>query len=112
MTTSGQYLSNFNEWNLLGLRDYATNFGDMGYAYVISRFSLIGAALLWGCVYLLPLQDEAARRFRTFLSAYITLILCVSGTSLFALKTAGVMWFALGAMSMRKPIIQKEGGTS
>jgi putative polymerase len=35
------------------------------------------------------------------MSAYVTLILCVSGTSLFALKTAGVMWFALGAMSMR-----------
>jgi len=102
MTTSGQYLSTFDEWNLLGLRDFATNFGDMGYAYVISRFSLPGAALIWICVYALPLPDETARRFRTFLSAYITLILCVSGTSMFALKTAGVMWFALGALSMRR----------
>jgi len=111
MTTSGQYLSTFNELNLLGLRDYATNFGDMGYAYAISRFSLIGAGLLWACVYMLPLQDETARRFRTFLSAYITLILCVSGTSMFALKTAGVMWFALGAMSMRRAPPPKEGET-
>lgn len=111
MTTSGQYLSTFDEWNLLGLRDYATNFGDMGYAYAISRFSLIGAGLLWACVYMLPLRDETARRFRTFLSAYITLILCVSGTSMFALKTAGVMWFVLGAMSMRWPPPPKEGET-
>jgi len=103
MTVSGQYLLQFNEWNLLGVRDFATNFGDMGYAYVFSRFSLPGAALMWACVYAIPLHDEASRRFRTFMSAYVTLILCVSGTSLFALKTAGVMWFALGALSMRKP---------
>jgi putative polymerase len=104
MTVSGQYLLQFNEWNLLGVRDFATNFGDMGYAYVFSRFSLPGAALMWACVYALPLRDEAARRFRTFMSAYVTLILCVSGTSLFALKTAGLVWFALGALSMRNPV--------
>ncbi len=102
MTVSGQHLSAFDEWNLLGVRDYATSFGDMGYAYLISRFSLLGAALMWVCVFALPLPDEPARRFRTFLSAYTTLILCVSGTSLFALKTAGVMWFVFGAMSMRR----------
>ncbi|MET0333246.1 MAG: polysaccharide polymerase [Rhizobacter sp.] len=102
MTVSGQWLLTFDEMSLLGMRDYATNFGDMGYAYVFSRFSLVGAALMWICVYAIPLRDEPARRFRTFMSAYVTLILCVSGTSLFALKTAGVMWFALGALSMRK----------
>lgn len=100
MTVSGEYLKTFDEWSLLGVRDFATNFGDMGYAYVFSRFSLPGAALMWICVYALPLYSEPARRFRTFMSAYVTLILCVSGTSLFALKTAGLMWFALGALSM------------
>jgi putative polymerase len=108
MTVSGQFLLGFDHMSLLGLRDFATNFGDMGYAYVFSRFSLLGAGLMWVCFYALPLHDETARRFRTFMSAYMTLILCVSGTSLFALKTAGVMWFALGALSMRKPEVQKQ----
>jgi putative polymerase len=103
MTVSGRYLAAFDEMNLLGLRDYATSFGDMGYAYVISRFGIAGVALMWLCVFMLPLHDEAARRFRTAMSAYVTLILCVSGTSLFALKTAGVLWFMFGAMSMLKP---------
>ncbi|MGY4830275.1 polysaccharide polymerase [Sphaerotilaceae bacterium SBD11-9] len=103
MTVSGQYLLGFNELSLLGLRDYATNFGDMGYAYVLSRFGLPGVALMWLCVFMLPLRDEPARRFRTAMSAYVTLILCVSGTSLFALKTAGVLWFVFGAMSMHQP---------
>lgn len=108
MTVSGQFLLGFDHLSLLGLRDFATNFGDMGYAYVFSRFSLIGAGLMWICFYALPLHDETARRFRTFMSAYMTLILCVSGTSLFALKTAGVMWFALGALSMRRPDAERE----
>jgi putative polymerase len=108
MTVSGQFLSGFDHLSLLGLRDFATNFGDMGYAYVFSRFSLLGAAAMWICFYALPLHDETARRFRTFMSAYMTLILCVSGTSLFALKTAGVMWFALGALSMRKTDFERE----
>lgn len=108
MTVSGQVLKTFNEWQLLGVQGYATHFGDMGYAYVFSRFGLPGAALMWACVFLMPLRDESARRFRTFISAYVTLILCVSGTSLFALKTAGVMWFALGVMSMRRPADPQE----
>jgi putative polymerase len=101
VTVSGIYLARFDEWNLLGVKGYATAFGDMGYAYVISRFSLIGAALMWVGLFALPLHNESARRFRTYLSAYATLILCVSGTSLFALKTAGVLWFALGVLSMK-----------
>lgn len=107
MTVSGTFLMAFDEMNLLGVRDFATNFGDMGYAYVFSRFSLPGALLMWVCVYAIPLRDETARRFRTFLSVYVTLILCVSGTSLFALKTAGLMWFVFGVLSMRQPPIQK-----
>jgi putative polymerase len=103
MTVSGRYLLAFDEMNLLGLRDYATAFGDMGYAYVISRFGAPGVALMWLCVFMLPLYDETAKRFRTAMSAYVTLILCVSGTSLFALKTAGVLWFVFGALSMLKP---------
>ncbi len=111
MTVSGRYLLTFDELNLLGLRDFSTNFGDMGYAYVISRFGLLGVALMWLCVFMLPLPNEAARRFRTFLSAYVTLILCVSGTSLFALKTAGVLWFIFGALSMREPTTPKGENT-
>jgi putative polymerase len=112
MTVSGEYLLGFDEMNLLGLRDFATNFGDMGYAYVISRFGLPGIVLMWLCVFMLPLHDEAARRFRTAMSAYVTLILCVSGTSLFALKTAGVLWFLFGAMSMKKPQEQPKEETT
>ncbi|HEX3141779.1 MAG TPA: polysaccharide polymerase, partial [Rhizobacter sp.] len=103
MTMSGRYLLSFDEMNLLGLRGFSTAFGDMGYAYVLSRFGLPGVVLMWLCLFMLPLRDETARRFRTSMSAYVTLILCVSGTSLFALKTAGVLWFVFGAMSMHRP---------
>jgi putative polymerase len=31
----------------------------------------------------------------------MSMILCVSGTSLFALKTAGVLWFLVGCFAAR-----------
>ena len=54
-----------------------------------------------GALFALPMHNEAALRFRTSASIYISLILCISGTSLFALKTAGVLWFIVGTLSTR-----------
>lgn len=101
LTNSGMRLLKFNEWALLGLNSHNSDFGDMGYAYAISRFGLPLAALLWLLLFSLPLQTEQARRYRTFIAAYISLILCVSGTSVFALKTAALLWFLFGALSVQ-----------
>ena len=43
------------------------------------------------------MQDSRGERFRVYIALYITLILCVSGTSFFALKTAGILWFLVGS---------------
>jgi putative polymerase len=101
LTTTGTFLLSFDASSLMGVRDYNANFGDMGYCYVISRFSLPGAIMMWVALFALPMHNEAARRFRTSASIYISLILCISGTSLFALKTAGVLWFIVGTLSTR-----------
>jgi putative polymerase len=45
---------------------------------------------------MLKMEDERGNRFRIYITLYISLILCVSGTSLFALKTAGILWFLVG----------------
>jgi putative polymerase len=101
LSATGSYLLSFDESTLLGLRNYATAYGDMGYCYVISRFSLPGVMLAWAAMFAMPMHSETALRFRTSTALYVSLILCVSGTSLFALKTAGVLWFILGALSMQ-----------
>lgn len=101
LAISGWALAEFDAAMLLGVAP-GENFADMGYAYVISTFSLPLCLLLWFSLWLLNIPDERGQRFRAFISIYIALILCVSGTSLFAFKTAAMLWFLVGC-TLRNP---------
>lgn len=72
-------------------------YADMGYAHLISAFGLPLTLVLWFSIWLLPMPDSTGARFRAFAAIYITLILCVSGFSLYALKTSGVLWLLMGS---------------
>jgi putative polymerase len=92
------------EFNLPML--FATNihdaYPDEGYANMLSTFGLPLCLLFWLSFWLLPMPSEYSSRFRALVSIYIALILCVSGSSFFALKSAGVLWFLVGCC-MQKP---------
>lgn len=98
VTKSGVALLRFDVPILFGMADLP-NFGDMGYAYIFSRFGLPLCVLLVVGVFLLPNQDPRGMRYRAFLMLYLSLILSISGTSAFALKTAGMLWFLLGVLT-------------
>lgn len=93
---SGRTLLDLDIGMLLGLDGYNTNFGDMGYPSLLTRLGLPLCFLLWLPFWMLRMEDERGNRFRVYITLYISLILCVSGTSLFALKTAGILWFLVG----------------
>ncbi|WP_211473280.1 polysaccharide polymerase [Collimonas humicola] len=93
---SGRTLLNLNAGMLLGLDGYNTSFGDMGYPSLLTRLGLPLCFLLWCPFWMLKMADRRGDRFRSYITLYISLILCVSGTSLFALKTAGILWFLVG----------------
>lgn len=92
------------EFNLPML--FATNihdaYPDEGYAHMLSTFGLPLCLTFWLSFWLLPLPSERSSRFRAMVSVYIALILCVSGSSFFALKSAGILWFLVGCC-MQKP---------
>lgn len=94
---SGHALLDLGWRGLLGLDGWATQHGDSGYAYLFTRFGLPLALALWVFVWMLPMRDEAAARFRAHVALYMALILTVSGTSLFAMKTSALLWFLIGA---------------
>jgi putative polymerase len=73
-------------------------YGDMGYAYLIAGFGLPLCLLLWFSIWLQPMPDERGRRFRAFIALYISLILAISGSSLFAFKTSALLWCMLGCL--------------
>ncbi len=101
LVISGRSLVGFDVTTLLGFARGGW-YADEGYAYVLYTFGVVLAAALWLALWLIPMPDERGNRFRCYVTVYIALILCVSGTSLFALKSAGVLWFLFGCM-LRDP---------
>ncbi|EYC51965.1 polysaccharide polymerase [Hylemonella gracilis str. Niagara R] len=104
ISLSGQALLNFDGRMLLGLQGPLPNFGDMGFAYVISRFGIPLCLVLILVMFTLPMGDLRGERFRILIVLYIFANLAVSGTSVFALKTAGLMWFLFGVLSAARPL--------
>ena len=71
---------------------------DAGYGYIVQRTGIVICALLWAVYSIVPLKDDQARCFHFNAAIYIALNLCISGSSLFALKTTAVLWFLLGSI--------------
>ncbi|SDP79237.1 putative polymerase [Rhodoferax sp. OV413] len=101
---SGVEVLNFDWTLLMGLSNPLPNYGDMGYAYMISRFGAPLSILLITLVFLIPMSDQRGIRFRALITLYIFANLGISGTSIFALKTAGVVWFLMGVLTDRAQI--------
>lgn len=97
LAVSGWALLKFDPELLFALT-VPPSFADMGYAYLLAGFGLPVSLLLWFSFWLQPLPDERSRRFRAMAALYMALILAVSGTSLFAFKTAALLWCLLGCL--------------
>ncbi|MDY6797182.1 MAG: polysaccharide biosynthesis protein GumE [Pseudomonadota bacterium] len=106
LASSGRSLVEFDVDTLLGFGN-RDGFPDQGYAYSFARFGLVLVMALWLVFWLIPAPDDQARRFRCYAGIYIALILCVSGSSLFAMKTAGPLWFLFGVV-MKHPMESRE----
>jgi putative polymerase len=82
-----------------GLSSYEITTVDSGYAYIFSALGLPFCVALWAAFVLMPAPNLEAQRCKMLLGVYIAALLCISGTSLFALKTAGLGFFILGALA-------------
>jgi putative polymerase len=94
---TGNTLLSFDVEKMLGVQGFNLPYGDMGYAYLLSRWGVLLCIALWGALWMVKMPDERGVRFRAYAALYISLILTVSGTSFFALKTAGLLWFLVGS---------------
>jgi putative polymerase len=99
ITMTGRALLDFDWPLLLGLDGPLPPFGDMGYAYLLSRFGAPLSIALIAALFMIPMSDQRGIRFRAFAILYLVANLSISGTSVFALKTAGILWFLFGVLS-------------
>jgi putative polymerase len=96
LAQSGRTIANLDLDALLGLSADRQSTLDAGYAYVLRGFGLPFCLALWAAFVWLPAPSEHAMRFKFLVGLYICALLCVSGASLFALKTGALVWFLLG----------------
>jgi putative polymerase len=99
LTLTGITLMRLDLPQIFGLVTPPYGYFDMGYPYVLANFGVVACLALWATFWLLPLAGDAARRFRVYVALYLALILCVSGTSVFAFKTSALLWFLLGSFA-------------
>lgn len=99
---TGDTLLGFDLGKMIGVQGFNLPYGDMGYAYLLSRWGVLLCLAMWGALWLVRMADERGVRFRAYAALYISLILTVSGTSFFALKTAGLLWFLVGSCADKK----------
>lgn len=93
---SGSLLANSDLPILFGIDGWYLRYGDAGYNYLLSRFGLPSVLLMWCAYWWLGMGDQSAERLRAYAALYIALILAVSGSSLFAMKTSALLWFLVG----------------
>lgn len=107
---SGHLLASMSVSQWFGLDAVEYGLFDSGYGYVINKFGVIGAVVLWAMFLLIPARTEQAQIFRGGLAYYICLSLCIS-QSMFTIKTAGFAWAIMGALAFaqtRRPTTDAE----
>ena len=93
----GQLLTNMTPQMVFGVDPNETFLHDTGYGYMFSNIGIIGAIALWIALLILPARGLRFARFKLFAALYVTLLLVVS-SSLFSIKTGGLLWFILGTL--------------
>jgi putative polymerase len=105
ISASGNALLRFDSARLMGVDSPMPGYGDMGYAYVLSRFGVLQVLAMVLVLFLVPAPTVRSERFRGLIVLYFFASLAISGTSVFALKTAGLMWFLFGTLSAASAIL-------
>lgn len=96
LTGSLLYNIDFKDIFALQVRSLG-HYGDSGLAYVINTNMLFGLIILWLYTALItPANTNMQLRFLFLANVYFFAILTVSGTSVFSIKTAALLWFIAG----------------
>lgn len=99
---------------LLGARaTEAADFLDSGYTFVIYASSAIGLIVLWLFYSLVPTgSGPALKRAGLMTGLYLFINLTVSGTSIFSIKTAALLWFLIGFLRREEEEAEEVAGAS
>lgn len=82
----------------------AAEFLDSGYAYVLYESTILGLLIVWAFVSLIAGNaTKPQSRAGIYVSLYIFANLMVSGTSIFSMKVAALLWLLVGFLRAQAP---------
>jgi putative polymerase len=96
---SGRVLLDFDIYNWFGFKSSRGQTMDAGYGYVISNAGIIGLALFWYVFMSLKGHSRNFYAFRNTIATFFAALFCISA-SLFTIKTAALIWFLMGVLSV------------
>ena len=96
---SGRVLLDFDIFNWLGMKATLAQTFDAGYAYVLTNIGLIGLAASWFWFMSLGGHSRYFYAFRNANAAYFAAFFCISASQ-FTIKTAALLWFLMGVLSV------------
>jgi putative polymerase len=99
LAASGRALMAMDIVQLLGAGREPLLTQDSGYYYALRSFGLVFCVVAWIAFAASPAPGSQSRRFKLLMGLYMALLLCVSGASLFALKTSALCFFLVGALA-------------
>lgn len=105
---SGHALLDADLDSMFGLGGPELNLGDMGYPAMLLHLGLPLCVMLWVAFWAARMKNENGNRLRAYATIYMSLILCVSGSSMFAMKSAGFLWFLLGSCAVPKHAVTRD----
>jgi putative polymerase len=103
---SGRALAAMSPAELFGFQSDRLSTQDSGYYYIFKTFGLLFFVLTWLGFAATPSPGPQSQRFKLYLAIYMALLLCVSSTSLFALKTAALAFFLYGSLAVSEGLAQ------
>jgi putative polymerase len=98
---SGRVLLDFDIYNWLGIEAPRGDTSDAGYAYVISNLGLLGFTAFWLWFISLGGHSRHFRAFRNTTAVYFAALFCVAASQ-FTIKTAALLWFLMGTLSVAR----------
>ena len=101
---SGRVLLDFDIFNWMGIKASRGQTFDAGYGYVISNIGLLGFAAFWAWFMTLGGRSRYFYAFRNASAAAYAALFCVSASQ-FTIKTAALMWFLIGALSVARDAV-------
>lgn len=110
---AGLLMRNLDAAAVFGISGADLSVADSGYAYTLTHVGLVGFAALWGLLLYAPSANRDGWRFKAQAMGFTVLCLIVSN-SIFSIKIAALLWWAVGAMdgAGRTPAAERAGDTA